>query len=197
MSDETVVDTTEVKEPVTTATTSTETAEQKIARLEAEAAKNNELLEKLRRHEKANSSAAKRAEELERELTTVQAKHAELEIKVRNRIVDSVLEKALVDAKAKAPSTALKLIDKAAVKVEGETVDAKSVEALIKALKESDPILFDVETETKEEVKTEIVHPKVKAATEGEVVGGFSKELAAAKSTREIEAVMRKYGKMA
>lgn len=201
MSDETTVETVATEEKVVAAPATGETAEQKIARLEADAAKTAELLAKVRKFEKENKTAAEkaqqRAEELERKVQEEESKRTELETKIRNRIVDAALEKALVDAKAVAPSTALKLLDKAAVKVDGEDVDAASVKELIDALQKSDPVLFTAATtETKQEAQTNIQHPPVKKAAEGEVVAGFEKEMRAAKTQKAVEDVLRKYGKM-
>lgn len=188
-----VVDTTAAPAAVATS----ETAEQKIARLEADAAKNSELLTKLRRFEKENKTAAEkaqqRAEELERKVQEEEGKRTELETKIRNRIVDAALEKALVDAKATSPTTALKLLDKAAIKVDGEEVDAKSVQEMIEALQKSDPVLFSTDVKTTE---TPMQHPPVRKATEGDVVAGYERDMRAAKSQKDIEAVLRKYGKM-
>lgn len=174
-----------------------ETAEQKLARLEAELTQTQELLSKVRRFEKENKTAAQKAAEakeaLEKQLQAEVDKRTALEERVRGKAVDSALEKALVEAKVKAPATALKLLDKSKVGFENDEVDAKTVAALIDELKKSDPILFEAEGEEPANPR----HPPVKKAQEGETVGGYEKEIAAATSAREIEAVLRKYGKMA
>ena len=82
-----------------------------------------------------------------------------------------------------------------------DAVDAASVTKAIAALKESDPILFG---ETEESGNDQKGHgngkqkPVVKPAraTEGDTTGGYEKEVAAAKTHKELEAVARKYGKM-
>ena len=113
------------------------------------------------------------------------AARTQLEMKIRTRLIDSALEAALKEAKAKSVSTVMKLINRDEIKVEGDEVDTKSIEAIISKIRAEDPILFD-------EVQT----PSVKRASEGAPLAGFEAEIRKAKTQKEIEQVMRRYGKM-
>lgn len=196
-----MVDETKVTEVTVPPEPVTETAEAKAARLEAELTKAKEKIETFRKYEKSwkeqlsdegLEATHKLQQKLQAEITARQA----LEAKVRDKAVASALEKALTDAKVKSISTTLKLIDKSKVAVDNDEVDPKSIEALIKELQKSDPILFETEEEKATPAPTP-AHPPVKKATEGEVVAGYEVEMRKAKTAREIEAVMRKYHKMA
>lgn len=166
------------------------------SKLELEKLSNN--LEQSRKEEKFSKKELKALkEQLEAfkqnpELSELQSKYeaevaarTQLEAKSRAKLVDAALENALKDAKAKSVSTVLKLINRDEIKVEGDEVDAKSVEELISKIRKEDPILFD-------EVQT----PSVKRAAEGANVAGFEVEMRAAKNHKEIEQVLRRYGKM-
>ncbi len=171
-------------------------AEKRLAEVQAELAKNEELLKKVRKFEKENkerAEAALREQGKYKELFEAAEERAKaFETKYRTKVVDDVLTKALTDAKAKSVSTVMKLIDRSKIEItEADEVDAKSVEKLIAEIQKSDPILFgEVETKPTPQV------PQVKKAGEGEAVGGFEKELSNAKSQKDIIAVMKKYGKM-
>lgn len=129
----------------------------------------------------ANSDSSEWQSKYEAEV----AARTQLETKIRTKLVDSALETALKEAKAKSVSTVMKLINRDEIKVEGDEVDAKSIEALISKIRTEDPVLFD-------EVQT----PSVKRAAEGAPLAGFEAEIRKAKTHKEIEQVMRRYGKM-
>lgn len=155
-------------------------------------------LEQSRKEEKFSKTEAKRLkDELDKlaqndQLAEIQGKYeaevaarTALETKIRTRLVDSALESALKDAKAKSISTVMKLINRDDIQVNGDEVDTASIQAVVDRLRAEDSVLFD-------EVET----PSVKRAAEGAVVGGFEKEIRAAKTQKEIEDIMRRYGKM-
>lgn len=176
-------------------TTPVQTMEEVLAKLmvlESEKASNDELLKKLRKFEKENKSKAEQEAISKGEYKTLYeeqtAKLADLEAKGRDRVIISALHDALKDSGAKSISTAMKLIDKSQIKLDGDLVDAKSISKLVKELKESDPTVFEEETK--------IVAPSVKRSTEGNPVSGFEKEMRACRTQKEIESVMRKHGKI-
>jgi vacuolar-type H+-ATPase subunit I/STV1 len=178
-----------------------QTAEQVIAEnkaLKAEAEKNSELLKKLRKFEKENKDRAdKEAVESGRykELyEAADAKIKETESKLRTRAADEKLKELLTAEKAKSLSTVMKLIDRSKIEFDEDgEVNVKSLAALVKSVKETDSILFDgAETP---------VAPNLKRATEGDVTGGYEKELAALPAnTRDISTaiykIMKKYNKV-
>ena len=177
------------------------TVEEALAAFKATKAELDKLsknLEQSRKEEKFSKGELKRLkDELEKAskndaLAELQGKYeaevaarTALETKIRNKLVDTALEAALKEAKAKSISTVMKLINRDDIKLENDEVDAKSVAAVIEKLRKEDSVLFD-------EVET----PSVKRAAEGAVTGGYEKEIRAAKSQKEIEEVMRRYGKM-
>ena len=172
---------------------SLEAALAELNALKEEKTKNAELLNKLRKFEKENKAKAesemKAKGEYQKLYEEQVAKFAELEGKLREKAINSTLNSALktsgVDEKM--ISTAMKLVDKAGIEVNGDEADAKSIERAIKALQKSDPGLFgEVEKASA---------PSVKRAAEGAPVAGYEKELRACKTMDEIKAVNRKYGK--
>lgn len=103
--------------------------------------------------------------------------------------VNAVLQSALEAAGAKSVGTVLKLLDKSKIELdETGNVKSESIEALIKEVAESDPILFSTEHT--------FIDPGVKRAGESSTEGAFDKELKVCKSQIEIENVLRKYGKL-
>jgi hypothetical protein len=148
--------------------------------LRSKLAEQEKLIEKLRRHEK---------ESLKKEQDAL-TRANELEGKWRDRLVNGALEAALGDAINL--KTALKLVDKSAIKVDGDAVDAESIKTLVEALRTESPELFKTPVEDKKEPQA----PSVKRAGEGDPIGGYEKEIRAAKTAKEVEAVLRKYGKM-
>lgn len=194
MTDETSVETQEDTKPVVG-----ETQEERIVRLEEALEKSNAKIENFRKYERKykeqlSAEGLQAAHKLQEQLAAETERRTALENKMRDKSISVALEKALNDAKVKAVSTTMKLIDKSKIVLENDEVDMKSVEAVIKELQTSDPILFAVEEETKSTPAP--VHPPVKKPSDGDVVAGYEVDMRKAKSPREIEAVMRKYGKM-
>jgi stress-induced morphogen len=167
-------------------------AEQILA-LQDELALTKTNLEKARRGEKFNQS--KRIE-LETQLkefvggedfkTKYEAVSKELgEVKSvqRTQLVDTVLKDELTKAGATAISTVLKLIDRSLITVENGLVDAKSVESVIAELKKTDAVLFELPKV-----------PELKRPGEANVTSSFKTEMAAAKSQKDIQSILKKYG---
>lgn len=103
--------------------------------------------------------------------------------------VNATLQSAIEQAGAKSVGTVLKLIDKSKVELDEQgNVKAESLTALIEEVKTSDPILFGNEAT--------FIDPGVKRAGDTSSEGIFDKEIKACKTQKEIEEVLRKYGKM-
>lgn len=155
--------------------------------LEAKIAKLTKDLENARKGERFAKSTkeelAKRVEELEAQ-GDWKARAEAAELKLKDYVLDSQIEKAALAAKAKDVKAVTKLIDRSVIKFENGSVDTKSVENAIAAAKKEFAILFD-----------EVQVPQAGRAAEGEVTSGYEKEIRAAKSFPEIKAVMRKYNK--
>lgn len=167
------------------------TAEERLAVLEAELVKKEELLKKVRKFEKENKEAAEKAladQGKFKELYEAEVnRRSELEGKIKATVLNSAITDALKDSGAVSITTVMKLIDKDKIGFDGEKVDADSIKTLIKELKSTDPVLFQDATKPV---------PPVKKAGEGDVVGGFEKEIRAATTQKQIEQVMRKFGKL-
>lgn len=167
-----------------------EEAISKLREMEAEIAKNAELLKKVRKYEKENKEKAEQALQEQgkyKELYEAElARRGELEAKVNNALIESALDSILKEAKVVATATALKLIDRSQIVVEDGKVDVQSLKQQVEQLRKTDPILF-----------TNVAGPAPKKPGEGDPTGGYEKELSAAKTPQQIYAVMKKYGKMA
>lgn len=179
-----------------------EEAVKKLADYEAEATKNADLLKKLRKFERENKEKAEK-EAIEagkyKELYEAAAtKLTDFETKAKTQVIDAALKDALTEAKAKSLSTVMKLVDRSKVALNDDgSVDPKSLTELIKGLKTSDPILFSGEaTDTSGAEVRKVVVPPLHKVGEGAANGGYEKEVRAAKTTQQIETVMRKYGKL-
>lgn len=158
--------------------------------LKAELTKNQELIKKLRKYEKENLTRAEQEAKAKEEALAEQGKYKELyeELngKLRNQTIESALDSVLTEAKVKSVKTVKALIDRSKIGFEGDQIDTKSLKGLVEELKKEHAILFEVE----------VPAPSVKRAGEADTTGGFEKELRAAKSQKELESVLRKYGKM-
>jgi hypothetical protein len=166
--------------------------------LKAEAEKNSELLKKLRKFEKENKDRAEKellaANKYKELYEAAQAKISETESKFRAKAADEKLKELLSAEKAKSIPTVMKLIDRSKIEFDEDgEVNVKSLAALVKSVKETDSILFDG-TETP-------AAPNLKRATEGDVTGGYEKELASINyktkdATNAIYNIMKKYNKL-
>lgn len=165
-------------------------AMQLLAKQSEQMEKDAALLKKVRKYEKENkeqADAALKEQGKYKELyDTELGKRQGLELKVRDGIINSAVEKVLKEKNVTLSlPTALKLLDRSKVVIEDDEVDTKSIQAQLDALKKSDPTLFG---------GTKL--PDVKRPGEGDPVGGYEKELRAAKSQKEIDAVLKKHGKI-
>lgn len=121
------------------------------------------------------------------QLTSIQTEFDSFKGNIQAEKVSTTLQTAIEAAGAKSVSTVLKLIDKSKVELDEQgNIKTESVDKLIKDLTESDPILFG---ET-------FIDPGVKRAGESSAEGIFDKEIKACKTQKEIEDVLRKYGKL-
>lgn len=118
----------------------------------------------------------------------------------RDQKIATELETALTSAGAKSISTVMKLVDKSKIQFdETGNIIADSISEIVKGLVESDPILFGEAPEKKEgqSMDQRFPNPGVKRAGDsGSTEDAFTKEIRAAKNTAEINAVLRKYGKL-
>ena len=173
---------------------SLEQAAARVEALEAEAEKNKELLTKVRKFEKENKEAAEKAlleQGKYKELYEAnQTRLVELETASRNANIDASLTALINEAKPKSASTVAKLIDRNKIVVKDGVVDTAVLKAMVLELQKSDPFLF--EDGSTPAVKT----PGVKRPSEGAVVAGFEVEIRAAKNSKDIQAVMKKYNKI-
>jgi len=169
-----------------------EEALSKLAELEEKYNHNSDPLKKVRKYEKSNKQAAEQAlleQSKYKELyETVNERANRLQQQIRTQSVNQTLDGILKEEGADAPNTIKKLIDYSKIEVDDDgNIDIKSIDDQIKALKKSDPILFKKEKPTA---------PPVKRATDGTPTNGYEQELkaaVAAKSQKQVEAVMRKY----
>ena len=147
--------------------------------------------------------SAKGASELQAKLADLQK---ELDAKVseltsikegqKQKALESALSTALEAAGAKSVSTVMKLIDKSKIQFNEEgNVSSETIELAVKEVMTSDPILFgDIDPKKAQETGKEFLDPGVKRAGEGSQENAYTKELRAAKTQNEIQAVMKKYG---
>lgn len=179
-----------VTEPNESTTPDGTTSLNEVETLKAELAKNNELITKLRKFEKENKqraeAEAKAKEQALAEQGQYKALYEELNNKLRTQAIDSVLDAELTLAGAKSLKTVKALVDKTQIEFEGDSPNGESIRGLIEGLKKEHAILFESQ---------EPVVPSVKRAGDNEPVGGYEKEMRAAKTAKEIESVLKKYGK--
>ena len=157
--------------------------------LRAELAKEKELKKDFRKYEKAYKETGEKLLNEQgryKELYEAEVKtRSELEGKIKAKSIDSAIQDALKDTDAKSIQTVMKLIDKNKIVFENDEIDVKSIQTLIKELKLSDPILFGIEPKPQ---------ATIKKAGEGDLVGGYAKEIRSARSQTEVDAISRKYG---
>lgn len=192
---ETVQENVEVKTVETVATTPTlEQLQEQLTAVQTELSAKEELLSKVRKFEKENKEAALAAEkklaesgEFKQLYEAEASKAASWQEKYTKVLVENVVAEHLKEAGAVSVTSVAKLLDRSKIVIENDKVDTSSVQSLIQELKTSDPALF---TQVTKPV------PPPKKAGEGDPVGGFEKEIRAATTQKQIEIVMRKYGKL-
>lgn len=164
----------------------------KLKEVEAELAQKSELVKQLRKYEKSQKEAKETALKEQNEWKTLyeeaSSKLSQYEQQLKDNSIQNAIDKIAAKSGAKSVQTLSKLIDKTRVVVnEDNSVDESSIESLIAELQKTDSILFELPS-----VQT----PDLKKATEDTSVLSFETELRKATSQKELEAVMKKYGKI-
>lgn len=141
------------------------------------------------------------ADEIKKQLDELLAEKSKLveefegyKSKIKAEKLDTVLSTALKDAGSKSVSAALKLLDRSAIEFgDDDSVNLDSIKKAIESLKQSEPVLF-AEVEKKDEPNKPGIQPKP-AAQKDDNKTSYEQEIRAAKSIKDIEAIMKKYGK--
>lgn len=169
---------------------------QKLRKLEQDASGASELTQK---YEELLAEKSKLYEQFE----AVNGELSSMKEATKNQTVSQALTTALEASGATSVSTVMKLIDKSKIEFDEQgQIKAESIATLIKEVQESDPILFGGVQEAKKSEQTSTTSgastsvPDVKRAGEASTEGAYDKEMKACKSPQEIQAVLRKYGKM-
>ena len=114
------------------------------------------------------------------------AKRTATESAIKERELNTTLRSELAKVNALSIDTVLKLVDKSAVEFNDDgTVKVDSVAKIIKELRKSDPILFG---------STEA--PSAKRAGDGDNANTFESDIRKAKTQKDVNAVLQKYGKL-
>lgn len=112
-----------------------------------------------------------------------------LQTTLKTKAVDSALKDVLHKAGARSVDTVAKLIDKSKIGVSDDfNAVVADIESQIEELKKTDPILFGI--------AEGVNPPSVKRPSDGTPTAGIDAELRACKTVNEIQAVMKKYGKL-
>lgn len=159
--------------------------EARIAQLEADLNKATEYLAKARKGENFYKKQTNELKGLSSEALEWKEKAEALELKMNSATIDQALASVIKDDEVLDKAAVLKLFDRSKIKVENGVVDAKAVADEYSKLKESFKGVF----------KTVTV-PDVKRSGTGSQIGGFEQELAAAKTSAELHAVLKKHGKI-
>jgi hypothetical protein len=171
------------------AQTKSEVSAQDFASLVEKIEKQEALINKLREHEQKSLEAEKAAK---KEKQTEVERVTELyEAKLNSMALDAALEGELGKANARNIELAKKVIDTNSITVVDGRVDRMTVKEAIEALKASDNYLFG------DGATSEVVE-KPKAAKPGRPAEGatediIKKEINAAKTQKELNAILRKY----
>lgn len=144
---------------------------------------------------KGSAELQSKLAEIEKELETKSNELTSIKEGQKQKALESALSTALEAAGAKSISTVMKLIDKAKIQFNEEgNVSSDTIEAAVKEVMSSDPILFgDIDPKKAQNNGQEFLDPGVKRAGEGGTEGAYQKEIKAAKNQKEIMAVMKKY----
>jgi hypothetical protein len=174
-----------------TADLATKTAEEQIAALREE----RQVLIKVRDSAKRK---AREQEKLAEERLLIATGYKE---KLVTKVVSDSLKQTLVDAGALSIDTALKLIDKNKVKLDDDfNVDMESIKELVEAMRVSDPVLFkakeSVKEDGKKEAATQLQNSLARAGEKATIESAYKTAINNAKSTAQIEAVMKQFGKI-
>jgi len=183
-----VVEETQVETPIE----ETVDAVARLKEVEAELAQKQELVKQLRKYEKSQKEAKEAALKEQNEWKTLyeesSSKLAQYEQQLKDNSITNAIERLAAKSGVKSVATLTKLIDKTKVVVNDDnSVDESSIESLIAELQKTDSILFELPN-----VQT----PELKKAAEDVSVLNYETELRKATSQKELEAVMKKYGKL-
>jgi vacuolar-type H+-ATPase subunit I/STV1 len=164
----------------------------RLKEVEAELAQKQELVKQLRKYEKSQKEAKEAALKEQNEWKTLyeesSSKLAQYEQQLKDNSITNAIERLAAKSGVKSVATLTKLIDKTKVVVNDDnSVDESSIESLIAELQKTDSILFELPN-----VQT----PELKKAAEDVSVLNYETELRKATSQKELEAVMKKYGKL-
>lgn len=135
-------------------------------------------------------------EELFAQFETVNNELAGIKEATKTEKLNSALTTALEAAGAKAINTVLKLIDKGQIQFgeDGQVVE-ESVANAVKAVMDSDPILFGEIDPKKAQSGLDGLDPGVKRAANKSVDNAFEIEIKTAKNLKEYEAICQKYNR--
>ena len=147
---------------------------------------------------KSRDAVKRKTREVEREAEANKTLAGSLKDKLVSKIVNDSLKEALGKAGALSIDTAMKLVDRSKIQLSEEfEIDSKNIEDIVSELQKSDSILFKpVENEDK---TTNAVVKHTSVARPGEtdkIVSSYEQTLRGAKSQRQIEDIMRKFGKL-
>lgn len=154
------------------------------------------LITKLREHEKTSLKDAdnekQKREGVEGEFDTYkQELDTAFEERFRAVAVDAAVETALLKADVHNVDTAKKLIDRDGIELVDGKANLVKIEELINSLQESDSYLF----KQKDDGNTQRVTPPtpIRPGEGKKITSGIQAELKSAKSTKEIQKILRKY----
>lgn len=162
-------------------------SQEEVAELKAALDKQSALIEKLRQHEQQSLEAEKAAKKEKQ--TEVERVTEAYEAKLNNLALDGALESALASHGVRNVDVAKKVIDTSGINVQDGRVDKNAIQEAVSALKEAEGYLF----KTTEEAPQKQTAPKAGRPAEGETEDVVQKEIKAAKSIKELNAVLRKY----
>lgn len=128
------------------------------------------------------------------ELDGVKSKSAELAALYTAQVKTAAIRAALEKEEVVAVETAMKLIPLDKIDVdESFSINNDTVTAVVSKLKETDRVLFKQKGSSTVDAN-EV--PKPKRASEGEPKAGFAEELKNCKTASDVEALLRKHGKI-
>ena len=166
-------------------------AEEQLKAIQDELESKKELIKQLRKYEKSQKEAKEQAlkdqnnfKQLYEEAT---AKLTKYEQSLRDAKIDAAIQEAAKDSGVKSIATLQKLIDKSRIEISDDNeVNIESVQKIIEELQKTDSILFELPV-----VET----PPVKRANDDTNVSSFETDLRKAKTQKEINAILLRYGK--
>ncbi len=165
--------------------------QEELAVLTAQLEKQSDLIEKLRKHEQTSLTEAEKEKQkrkgVEGEIDQLKESFSK---QINDIAVDAALERELSLADAMNVDLAKKLIDRSGIDVVNGKANTQKISEIINSLKESESYLFKQdETQTTKKPNA----PKPARAGEGENEDIVKKEMKAAKTVQELNAVIAKY----